>query len=92
MTALKWIQDAVFASPARYTVDTHFYKRMGRRSVTTFDWKTATTCVAYLEGKPLADGTCWRLLGGKDVDGDDLTIGVEAYEDRGQRALLITVF
>jgi hypothetical protein len=30
---------------------------------------------------------------GPDIEGDDLTVGVEAFRDRGgNRALLITVF
>jgi hypothetical protein len=51
----------------------------------------ATSCAVYANRTPIMGGTSWRVIG-REVDGDELTVGVEAFEDLGKRALLITVF
>src|SRR5580704_8454808 len=92
--ALTWIQEAVAAG--RYLVhEPHFSRRCVQRNVTLPDWKKAVrqarTCISYGGRDSTCGGTNWRLVG-PDVDGDDLTVAVEAFRDHlGKRALLITV-
>jgi hypothetical protein len=93
--ALIWIQEAVAAG--RYLVhEPHFSRRCAQRNVSLPDWKKAVreacSCEPYSDRTPTCGGTNWRVTG-PDIEGDDLTVGVEAFRDRGgNRALLITVF
>jgi hypothetical protein len=92
--ALTWIQEAV--AGGRYLVlEPHFSRRCQQRGVTLPDWKRAIrlarACVQYGGRVATCGGTNWRVTG-PDIEGDDLTIGVEAFRDQvGKRALLITV-
>lgn len=52
---------------------------------------TATKCTMYRDRAPLEAGTSWRIVG-RDTDGDETTIGVEAYYDDGKLVLVVTVF
>jgi hypothetical protein len=92
--ALAWAQEAIAAS--RYLTDPHFDRRCRQRGITLRDAQNAirraSHCAAYAGGTPLAGGTCWRIVG-PDLDGEETTVGVEAFEDHlGRRVLLITVF
>ncbi len=92
--ALIWIQEAIVAG--RYLVHPHFAKRCSDRNVGHREWKhaisKATSCTTYRDRAPSNDGTQWRVIG-PDLDGDDLTLGCEAFEDHlGRRVLLMTVF
>jgi hypothetical protein len=93
--ALAWVQEAVAAG--RYLVhEPHFSRRCADRNVSLPDWKKAVrearSCDQYAHRDPTCGGTNWRVTG-QDIEGDDLTIAVEAFRDRlGQRVLLITVF
>ncbi len=91
--ALPWIQDAIAAN--RYIVDAHFTKRAKLRSFSVFDARkiiaTALSCERYLDGTPLARGTCWRVTG-TALDGSVARLGVEAYKDHlGKQIILITI-
>jgi hypothetical protein len=92
--ALAWIQEAVAAG--RHLVHApHFSRRCLERKISLPDWKKAIrdarTCVPYTGRAPTCGGTNWRVTG-PDIEGDDLTVGVEAFRDHlGKRALLITV-
>lgn len=60
------------------------------------DWKKAIreaiSCKPHSGRTPTCGGTNWRVTG-PDIDGDELTVAVEAFKDHlGQRTLLITVF
>lgn len=92
--ALVWAQEAITA--ARYLTDPHFDRRCRQRNITLRDAQNAIRralrCAPYADGTPLAGGTCWRIVG-PDLDGEETTVGVEAFEDHlGRRVLLITVF
>jgi hypothetical protein len=93
--ALVWIKDAM--SSGRYILDTHYIQKRGRaRSVPLVDLKraiaTATKCVKYEGRLPQAGGTNWRVVG-TDTDGEETTVGVEAFEDHlGRRIIVVTVF
>ena len=92
--ALAWIQEAL--ASGRYTIDVHFERRCQQRRTSTYEAKLAiaraSRCTAYADRAPLAGGTSWRVVG-PDPDGDDLTVGVEAFRDHlGRRALLVTIF
>jgi hypothetical protein len=78
------------------THEPHFGKRCQQRKVTLPDWKKAIrlahTCSPYADRPSSAGGTSWRVTG-PDVEGDDLTVAVEAYgTPKDKRALLVTVF
>jgi len=91
--AIGWIQQAV--AEGRYFVhEPHFSKRCTQRKVTLPDWKNAianaTKCIAH-DRPPTCGGTAWRVTG-PDIEGDELSVGVEAFRDHlGQRVLLVTV-
>jgi hypothetical protein len=91
--ALRWIQDAV--AKGQYLVhEPHFSRRCAQRRVTLPDWKKAireaTSCKPH-DRVPTCGGTAWRVTG-TDIEGDELSIGVEAFRDHlGERALLVTV-
>ena len=92
--ARAWIQDAVAAG--RYIVHPHLTRRCAERRISLWEIKQAIrdtgSCLPYSERTPTAGGTNWRLTG-RTRDGEELTIGVEAFLDHlGRRALLITVF
>ena len=90
--ALAWAQEAIAAS--RYLTDPHFDRRCRQLSEQPVlgQARRASHCAAYAGGTPLAGGTCWRIVG-PDLDGEETTVGVEAFEDHlGRRVLLITVF
>lgn len=91
--ALAWIQEAL--ARARYVIDPHFQKRAQQRGFSIFDAKriavTASRCEFYVDGTPLADGTCWRVTG-TALDGTGAKIGVEAFRDHlGRQVILITI-
>lgn len=93
--ALAWAQAAMMAS--RYVVDSHLRKRMDQRNVVWrsiwYVLRNATTCMPYLpDGGARLGGTSWRIIGA-DHEGEELSIGVEAFVDHlGRRVLLLTVF
>ncbi len=93
--ALSWIKVAV--QSGRYLIhEAHMHKRMAQRHVTLQDLRVAllraTRCKPYTPAFRHTDGTAWRVIG-RDVDGDELTVGCEAFEDHvGRRVLVITVF
>lgn len=51
----------------------------------------ATRCEPYTDRQPSNDGSCWRVLG-PSIDGSTIAVGVEAFLDGDEWALLITVF
>ncbi len=67
-------------------------RRIAFRSV-WYAVRNATKCVAYVPARPaLTGGTSWRITG-LDHIGEEVSLGVEAFEDHlGRRCLLITVF
>jgi hypothetical protein len=93
--ALAWIKDAM--ASGRYILDTHYVHERGRtRPVPLADLEcaigTATRCVEYKGRLPRAGGTNWRVVG-TDTDGDETTVGVEAFADHlGRRIIVVTVF
>jgi hypothetical protein len=93
--ALVWIRDAV-AAGRYFAQEPHFSKRCRERGVQLDDWKhaiaSAPACRPYADRAPTQGGSVWSVVG-TDLDGDALTVSVEAFLDHlGQRALLITVF
>ena len=88
-----WIQEAVANS--RYIIHPHALGRFGQRGLSIRDVRhaiaNATSCAAYAGRTPTLSGTNWRVTG-PDVGRDEMTVGVEAFEDLGKRALVITVF
>jgi hypothetical protein len=93
--ALLWIQEALLAR--RYIVDPHFSKRMSDRNIAFrsvwYAIRNAHVCAAYVPDRgSLAGGTSWRVMG-KDHQGAEISVGLEAFVDHlGRRVLLITVF
>jgi hypothetical protein len=91
---LRWAKEAI--THARYlTHEPHFSKQCAKRRVAPADWRraiqTASRCKAS-DRPPTCGGTCWLLVG-TDVEGDDLSVAVEAFADHlGRRILLVTVF
>lgn len=91
--ALQWIQEAV--AGGRYIPTNHLFDQCQARHISIHDVKRAirlaTSCVPYNE-PPRNGGTCWRVTG-PDYDGDDTSVGVEAFQDHlGRRSILCTVF
>lgn len=79
--ALQRTKEAITAG--RFITARHFEERMHERRVNMFDVHTAidrsARAEAYPDGKPVNDGSCWRVIG-PDVDGErTLGIGVEVY-------------
>ena len=93
--ALAWIKDAM--ASGRYILDTHYVQKRGRaRAVPLSDLKhaiaTSVRCMEYEGRSPRAGGTNWRVVG-RDTDGEETTVGVEAFEDHlGRRIIIVTVF
>jgi hypothetical protein len=95
--ALRWAKEAIAAKPRRFLLDTHVYVRMAQRDISERSiWhalNNAHTCVAFVPDRPpLTSGTSWRITG-PDHEGDETSVGVEAFTDHlGRRLLIITVF
>jgi hypothetical protein len=93
--ALPWIRDAL--KQGRYLLhEPHFGKRCRERGLNIDDVKNAiehaTRCDAYAGRAPTMDGTNWRVTG-PSVDGEAVSVGVEAFTDpQGRAVLLITLF
>lgn len=92
--ALAWAQQAM--TNGRYIPDPHFLRRCQQRRVSRADFHhviaKAQRCASYPDGTPRAEGTCWRLWG-PDTEGEETTVGFEAFQDHlGRRILLLTVF
>lgn len=70
--------------------------RLTQRRITMADVRHAIVCAERAEphdSPPEHGGTCWRILG-EDIEGDSLTVGIEAYLDVTtlRRFILCTVF
>ena len=79
--ALKCAKGAITAG--RFIPSVHFGQRLGERRVDMTDVHTAidrsTRAVPYKDGKPMNDGTCWRILG-PDCDGNrTIGVGIEVF-------------
>ena len=82
----------------RYSVHSHAQRRMRERHASLFEIKhavqQATGIAPWAERSPVTDPptTSWRVVG-PDLDGDDLTVGIDLVVDHlGGFTIVITVF
>ena len=79
--ALKCAKAAITAG--RFIPSVHFGQRLGERGVDMIDIHTAidrsSRAAPYKDGKPMNDGTCWRIIG-PDCDGNRaIGVDIEIY-------------
>jgi hypothetical protein len=92
--AIRWAQTAI--ANAHYLAhEPHFSNQCAKRRVSPSDWRkairTARRCKPS-DRPPTCGGTSWLLIG-TDLEGDELSVAVEAFADHlGRRILLVTAF
>jgi len=82
--ALTWIQGMFAAN--RYALTPHAQQRMRSRHIRFDDLRLAAASATRAVLQPANDR--WRVEGGRDMDGDDLTLVVEVRAD----VLIITLY